>query len=121
MMDGPNTHRMDAPADVTAWAVIPTTRNVVTDDGRNMTLRDEWWHIPTFVVDEIERAALAAARSEAPGELDAETLAPIIRSFPHLQDEYRDEDSGGTDRLDGESYARDLAYWIAARLREARS
>jgi hypothetical protein len=56
-MYGPNTHKMDAPSDVTGWAVIRTTRNVVADDGRGFTLRDEWWHIPTFVVDEIERTA----------------------------------------------------------------
>lgn len=56
-MDGPNTHKMDAPSDVTSWTVIPTTRNVVADDGRGMTLRDEWWHVPTFVADAIQNAS----------------------------------------------------------------
>ena len=73
-MDGPNTHRMDAPSDVTSWTVIPTTRNVVTDDGRDMTLRDEWWHVPTFVVDEIERA-VRAATPEEPGPAMAQRLS----------------------------------------------
>jgi hypothetical protein len=57
MQRGPYVHRMDAPSDVTGWAVIKTTRQVVKDDGRGMTLRDEWWEVPTFVVDAIEREA----------------------------------------------------------------
>jgi len=63
LTDGPNTYKMPAPSDVTSWTVIQTTRNVVNDDGRGMTLRDEWWHVPTFVV----RAALAHP-SDAAGE-----------------------------------------------------
>lgn len=70
MQRGPNTHRMDAPADVTEWTVIPTTRNVVTDDGRGMTLRDEWWEVPSFVVAEIERTDATPA-SEPPADLRA--------------------------------------------------
>lgn len=76
MMGGPNTHKMDAPSDVTSWTVIPTTRNVVADDGRGMTLRDEWWHVPTLVVEEIERTA--AALSTTPAPLDVERLAALI-------------------------------------------
>ena len=89
-MDGPHTHRMDAPSDVTSWTVIPTTRNVVNDGGGGMTLRDEWWHIPTFVVEAIEADA---ARAEAP-RADAnlrEALKAVfhvaVQPFNPMQDE----------------------------------
>lgn len=61
MQRGPNTHRMDAPLDVTTWTVIRTTRNVVNSDGTGMEQRDEWWEVPSFVV-----AALAAPSTPEP-------------------------------------------------------
>jgi hypothetical protein len=69
--DGPNTHKMDAPSDVTNWTTIKTTRPVVTDDRRGMTVRDEWWHVPTFVV--------AALRSQ-----------PIQEPRPDLRERFDD-------------------------------
>ena len=70
-MDGPNTHKMDAPFDVTSWTVIPTTRDVPSDDGRRMEPRNEWWHIPTFVVEAIEDAALRDTGPRPDNGIDA--------------------------------------------------
>jgi len=80
MQLGPNHHRMEAPNDVTMWTIIRTTREVVTDDGRGMTLRDEWWDVPTFVID----AAVAAGVTLAPTPPDALREAARAAVEPHL-------------------------------------
>ncbi len=93
--DGPHTYKMDVPSDVTAFAVIQTTRNVVNDDGRGMTLRDEWWHIPTFVVDAIEAEARETItykseyrRGYVKGRADATDPPPSVSLHPG-QHEFR--------------------------------
>ena len=85
-MDGPNSHKMDAPYDVMNWTVILTTREVPTADGRDMETRNEWWHVPTFVLEAAERVSRSATEESLRAALDecrqhhADTLAGNARS-----------------------------------------
>ena len=104
-MDAPNTHKMDAPSDVTSWTVIPTTRNAVNEDGRGMNLRDEWWHIPTFVVEEIERLALVETDTDRDTPIPTEPVddgpsSPVVpdpKSDPVPETDPASETAAGTE------------------------
>jgi len=65
MQDGPNTHKYQTATHVTSWTVIPLHDPV--------TAVKHWYHVPTVLVEEIERSAVerqraADERLDYPGE-----------------------------------------------------